>query len=247
MNTVIFTPIQHWPISNKFVSMRIHELILETADLAGLRTFYEKILGLPVEGSDERIAITIGTSLLVFNSTNLGQPFYHFAFTIPANSIASAKVWLERKVPLIWISDYNSEIADFVNWHAKSIYFFDTAGNIVELIARFDLDNATDGPFSSSQMLSISEVGVVFGENELEERTKEILQQHQLSYFDKQSPLPQFKAVGDDEGLFIIVPANRNWYPTAKASGIFPEEVRFDSGGKIYTACFKTAEQTNKE
>ena len=35
------------------------------------------------------------------------------------------------KVPLIWINDYNSEIADFVNWHAKSIYFFDPAGNIV--------------------------------------------------------------------------------------------------------------------
>ena len=69
---------------------------------------------------------------------------------------------------------------------------------------------------------------------ELEKRTTEILQQHQLSYFDKQSPLPQFKAVGDDEGLFIIVPANRSWYPTAKASGIFPEEVRFETEGQEY-------------
>ena len=221
--------------------MRIRELILETADLTGLRTFYEETLGLPVEGNAERIVIAIGTSQLVFKSSNHGQPFYHFAFTIPANSIVRAKAWLEPRVPLIWINDYDSEIADFVNWHAKSIYFFDTTGNIVELIARFDLDNATDEPFSPSQMLSISEVGVVFGENELEKRTNEILQQHELSYFDKQSPLPQFKAVGDDEGLFIIVPANRNWYPTAKASGIFPEEVRFESNGREYRLVFKTS------
>jgi catechol 2,3-dioxygenase-like lactoylglutathione lyase family enzyme len=213
--------------------MRIKELILETADPAGLRTFYENILELPVAGNSERIVITTGSSQLVFKKAGTDQPFYHFAFTIPANAILKAKEWLQDKVKLIWIGDYKSEIADFVNWHAQSVYFFDPAGNIVELIARFDLANATQASFSSQQILSISKAGLVFEENELNERTNDILQQYQLSWFDKQSPLPQFRAVGNDEGLFIIVPANRNWYPTNKASGIFPMEIRFDNDGTM--------------
>ena len=49
----------------------------------------------------------------------------------------------------VWMEDYEDDIANFVNWHAKSVYFFDPAGNIVELIARFDLDNKTSETFSS--------------------------------------------------------------------------------------------------
>jgi hypothetical protein len=44
--------------------------------------------------------------------------------------------------------------------------------------------------------------------------------------------LPQFKAIGDDEGLFIVVPENRNWYPTNKPAGIFPMNVEFENKGK---------------
>jgi hypothetical protein len=218
--------------------MRIQELILETADPAGLRKFYEETLGLPVADNNEGIEITTGSSRLVFKKAGQGQPFYHFAFTIPANRILEAREWLQDKVKLIWIGDYKSEIADFVNWHAKSVYFFDTAGNIVELIARFDLDNATGEPFSSRQILSISEAGLVFEENELDKRADDLLQQYGLSYFDKQLPLPQFRAIGNDEGLFIIVTANRNWYPTDRPSGIFPMEVSFENEGKKYSTGF---------
>src|SRR5205085_700566 len=105
----------------------------------------------------------------------------------------------------VWISQYNSDIADFVNWHAKSVYFCDPAGNILELIARLDLNNEVDDPFSSLQFLSISEVGMVFGDDKLNKKTEALMQQYDLPYFDKQPPLPQFKALGDDEGLFIIV------------------------------------------
>jgi hypothetical protein len=125
-------------------------------------------------------------------------------------------------------------VADFKDWYAQSVYFYDPAGNILELIARFDLDNKTDEPFSSSQFLSISETGLVFKESELDNKTNKLLQQYQLSYFDKQPPLPQFKAVGDDEGLFIIVPENRNWFPTSKPAGIFPMEIEFENKGKVY-------------
>ncbi len=61
----------------------------------------------------------------------------------------------------MWIDDDKSFIADFIDWHARSVYFFDPAGNIVELIARDDLNDVADGAFSSRQFRNISETGLV--------------------------------------------------------------------------------------
>ena len=141
---------------------------------------------------------------------------------------------MEDKAELIWIKEYKSDIADFTNWHARSIYFYDPAGNILELVARFDLKNKADQPFSSSQFLSVSEIGLVFKEETLSTQTEELIKQYHLSWFDKQPPLPQFKAVGDDEGLFIIVPEKRNWFPTTIPSGMFPMKLRFENAGMEY-------------
>ncbi|HLG41379.1 MAG TPA: hypothetical protein VI461_16995, partial [Chitinophagaceae bacterium] len=206
--------------------MQIRQLISETSKLEALKHFYENILGLSTESLTGReIKIKIGSTELVFRQAKAADPFYHFAINIPANKIEEAKTWLKGKAELIWIDQYKSDIADFTSWHAKSVYFYDPAGNILELIARFDLDNKTNESFSSAQFLSVSEIGLVFKEDELDKRTEALLQQYHLSYFDKQPPLPQFKAVGDDEGLFIIVPENRNWFPTSKPSGVFSMQV----------------------
>src|SRR5438552_3652089 len=182
--------------------------------------------------------LKIGSTDLVFSETKQAEPFYHIAINIPANKIQEARTWLSNKLRLLWIAEYKSDIADFVNWHAKSVYFYDPAGNILELIARFDLHNPAPGPFSSKQFLSVSEMGLVFKEDDLDKKTSELLNQYQLSYFDKQSPLPQFRAVGDDEGLFIIVPEKRNWFPTLVPSGTFPMKIEFENKGKISTLVF---------
>jgi len=215
--------------------MQIKQVILQTSVLQELNAFYNELMELPVNSKNKNeTIIRIGVTELVFKQADVADPFYHFAINIPSNKIEEAKTWLTSRVELIWMDDYKSDVADFVNWKAKSVYFYDSAGNILELIARFDLDNKTNEPFSSAQFLSVSEVGMVFKENELEKATDKLLQQYQLDYFDKQPPLPQFKAIGDDEGLFIVVPEKRNWYPTTKASGIFPMEVKFENKGMEY-------------
>jgi catechol-2,3-dioxygenase len=132
------------------------------------------------------------------------------------------------------MEDYKDDIADFVNWHAKSVYFYDPAGNIVELIARFDLDNSINETFSASQLLALNEVGLVFNNKNFEKEVVSLENSYSLSYFDKQPPLPKFRAMGDDHGLFVIVPEHRNWYPTDKPSEIFPMTVEFANGGKSY-------------
>ena len=213
--------------------MKIKKLILRTAYLKTLQEFYSSVLELPVEQPDEKmIKIKIGNGELIFTETTNGEPFYHFAINIPANKIEEAKTWLNDKVRLLWMDDYKDDIADFVNWHAKSVYFYDPAGNIVELIARFDLDNSANETFSSSQFLSINEVGLVFNDDNFEKEITTLRNAYSLSNFDKQPPLPKFRAMGDDHGLFVIVPEHRNWYPTDKPSGIFPMTVEFDNAGK---------------
>lgn len=215
--------------------MQIKKIILETVYLQTLKEFYSSILELPANIHNEELRIGTGETELIFRAAKKGEPFYHFAINIPANKIEEAKTWLENKVQLLWMEDYQSDIADFVTWKAKSVYFFDPAGNILELIARFDLDNKSAGPFSSREFLSVSEIGLVFNEDEFDKRTAGLLSSYDLSWFSKQPPLPKFKAVGDDEGLFIVVPEHRNWYPTDKPAGIFPMTVEFEHDRKLYS------------
>lgn len=214
--------------------MQITELILQASELPALTGFYSELLGLPVARGNDSITIKTGATNLVFKQVSGAGSFYHFAINIPANKIEEAREWLAARIELIRIEQYKSDIADFVSWHARSVYFYDPAGNIVELISRFDLDKKIDDPFSPAQFLSVSEAGLVVKENDLGKITRTLLEKFHLSYFDKQPPLPQFKAIGDDEGLFIVVPENRNWFPTAKPSGIFPIEIKFENDTQQY-------------
>jgi catechol-2,3-dioxygenase len=218
--------------------MKIKSLVLETKDIKRLANFYETILELDVVRSGTEFTVNLNASAIRFKLSVSGDPFYHFAIAIPCNKIEEARKWMAEKLELIWIEEYKNVIADFVNWKARSIYFFDAAGNIVELIARFDLHNETEEKFSSKHFLSVSEIGLVFPEHEIEIKTQELLKQYALSYFDKQQPFPNFKAVGDDEGLLIIVTDNRNWYPTTKPSGIFSLELEMEQKGKTYPMAF---------
>jgi len=214
--------------------MLLKSILIQSSRLHALRDFYRSILKLKVQDESETsINIQIGASLLVIEETKEGEPFYHFAINIPANKIEEAKAWLLfKEIELIWMEDYKSDIADFNNWHAKSVYFFDPAGNIVELIARFDLANETHESFFSDQFLNISEIGLVFPQDEIDTQVRRIIKETGISFFLKQPPMQQFKVLGDDEGLFIIVTENRNWYPTSKVSGIYPLEITFENGDR---------------
>ena len=89
---------------------------------------------------------------LIFDEIDTtGNPFYHFAFNIPSNKFEEAFQWMQTRVDLLWLDDYKSYIADFTNWNAKSFYFTDPAGNILEFISRFDLDDIAAEPFSAAQ------------------------------------------------------------------------------------------------
>ena len=189
-------------------------------------------MDLPVLFSDEnKLEIRAGNSTLIFQKNeNAEDPYYHIAFNIPSNKFEEGLEWFRSRVPLLWVYDYKSYVADFTSWNAKSFYFYDPAGNILEIIARFDLENKSDTKFSGLSICNISELGIVFPALEFDYHVDRFMKKYSLAFFDKQPPGPHFKVAGDDDGLFIMVPEGRDWSPdTGKKSVIFPVSVTFEN------------------
>lgn len=212
--------------------MLIRELHIESADLNGTLEFYQVRLGLPVVSKNAtQVCILIGSSLLYVHLKKESTAQYHIAFNIPCNKIREANEWLKGKAdPLIIYND--SSIVDFRNWNAESVYFMDNNGNVLECIARRDLKNDIQHEFDHSCFLSISEVGIVT-EN-VEATCNSLIRQFGLHYFDKQPPLKNFAAIGDDYGLLIISSSGRNWYPTSIPSKAYWQDIYMDINDKSY-------------
>ena len=196
--------------------MRILALDLLTDHLDNTKQFYKEILGLKIHSSNEGlISFSLGRSTLTFHQSAGEKPVYHFAFNIPHNQFQAAVDWAVKRLELILIEP-TGYVADFKSWNARAFYFYDNNQNIVEMIARYDLPDASDKPFDGSSIYSISEIGAVVDDPLAFAET--LRHRHSLSYFSKQQPMKDFMAIGDDEGLFIIVPPKRTWYPTSTPS-----------------------------
>lgn len=217
--------------------MQIHEIWLKTSSVRKISDFYKNVLlfnTLPVS-MENSTTIHAGKTNLIFENS-FEDSKYHFAFNIPANKIEEAHTWLNQRVELLWLDEYGSYIADFDSWHAKSVYFFDPVGNIVEFIARFDLDDIASEAFSPMQIRNVSEIGIVFPQDTFDEDANSLMNDYPIQYFNKQPPMKQFRAIGDDQGLFIVVPEKRNWYPTNdRIAGIYPLTIRFEQNGREYS------------
>lgn len=215
--------------------MKIKEVRLQTDILTALAAFYRDVLGMKVGKTERQAILFLKDSTLVFEPAIKEQkPFYHFAFDIPYNKIDEAKIWLESRVQLMRIEEYNGYIAEFVNWEARSLYFTDPAGNIVEFIGRAGLKDNSDKPFNTELIRNVNELGIVLPAERYDDHVLQMMNKNQLTYFERQPALEHFRAVGDDEGLLICVPGGRTWYPTDDiAAGIFPISLSIETGGTI--------------
>lgn len=210
--------------------MNILELELLSDDINKTEVFYNEVLGLPtISKNKSSISFAAGVTKLTFRFSENKRPEYHFAFDIPNNKLLEAFAWIEKKTEILDVIP-PEKIADFYNWNAKSFYFYDNNGSVLEFIARYDLDNASEKPFDGSSILSVSEIGFVF--KNVERKSDEIVGKYGLSVFSKQPKLNKFIVLGTDTGLFILVEENRNWYPTNKKAKSFWTKVVFENNGK---------------
>lgn len=210
--------------------MKIIELELLSDDIFKTEVFYNEVLGLKTIYKDSSsISFNTGWTKLTFRPSIDVKPVYHFAFDVPNNKLFEAFDWIEKKTEIMHVIPPD-KIAHFYNWNAKSFYFYDNNGNILEFIARNDLDNASQEPFDGSLILSVSEIGLV-SENVVVQ-CDELFDKYGLTAYSKQPKLNKFIVLGTVTGLFILVEENRDWYPTDIKSKSFWTKIVFNNNGE---------------
>ncbi len=190
--------------------MRILQLALPVSDVAQVGAYFSDVLQLPVNGGSVQIGWT-RLQLRAAGSDPVGG--VHLAFNVPANRFAAATEWLLARAPLQTNAKGEAHFTFGDAWASESIYFEGPDGLILELIGRRRLpaSNRTS-PFHGSELTCVSEVGLPVAEvPALHARAEAALGLKPLS-----PPTPHFAALGDDEGLLIVVDATRAWFPEQK-------------------------------
>lgn len=136
----------------------------------------------------------------------------HFAVNVPPQRFEEAVAWARERVELV------HDDVPFPAWRARSAYFFDPGGNIVELIAR-------ERAPGEDLFLEISEVGLPV--TDVGAAVEWLESELGLPHFSGNRR--DFSAVGDDRGLFIVVPVGRPWLFTEEPAPDVPVRVTIES------------------
>lgn len=215
--------------------MRIKELTLYTDKLQAQKQFHKSVFEVDfIQENDEYFTFQMGWTKLTFKQS-IKPPIYHYCYLIPNNKLKSAIDWLDGKVDLI--KTEGSVVHDHGHWNAKAIYFYDGAGNIVEFIVRYEIDNPSTGDFSFSDILCVNEIGAP---STNPKSLNETLEKKLGTKFWKGN-FERFAINGDEEGMFLLVnnQVKDYWYPT----DIFPESAPFEAkilnNGQLFDITFK--------
>ena len=211
--------------------MTIIELELLSDDLTETEKFYKKVLGLEPYRKEEktRIFYNVGGTMLIFKKSENLKPVYHFAIDVPTNRFFDSHDFIKSLVPLLPAD--GDDIANFVNWDAKSFYFYDNNGNILEFITRYPNKEYYREAFCSKCYVGISEIGLVT--NNVPELADILKEEYGVPIFFRQPRRDDFTVSGDDCGLFIIAAKDRDWYPTAVKAKHFSTRVVFMDQGNV--------------
>jgi hypothetical protein len=190
--------------------MLIKRLELLTSDLIAQRDFFANVLELLSHLESDSLLVKAGKTDVVFDQAPPNwEGAYHFCFNIPENQFVYAKAWLSARIPLVKDDKGNDQFQSRT-WNSSSIYFRDTAGNILEFIARHDQQNAVHEPFNSAQILQVSEIGLA--SQDVIALANELCTKLGVLVY-KQEPKEDFTPIGDEDGLLILPVENRIWYP----------------------------------
>lgn len=196
--------------------MDIRQVQLATRSLADTARFWER-LGCSVEIVDATVRIVVGSTLLVFRELPEMTGALHLAITIPTGTFDAAKAWIAGLTTVLGTADQD-EFEGPPNWNSRSVYFEGPDQQLLELIERRDLEpgarRAGVGTDAGVPLVSVSEVGIpvpdVLG-------AASALRRAGLEPYAN-PPGESFAAVGDVDGLVILVSPDRRWFPTGDRS-----------------------------
>ena len=221
--------LQEAAAKGKALMPRFAAVTLLANEPRALLPFYRDVLELPTHFDRESLFVSAGITTLRFDPAPGGMnPSYHFAFNVSKNLLDDALRWLKERWPIV--RSGGREVFQFESWNAQAFYFLDPSCNILEFIARQNLENRFEGPFSAQNILSVSEVGLVV--KDVPGKVASL--QLGLGLKPYGMPTDDFAAVGDEEGLLIVVREGREWFASdgLEARG-FPMSVQLagDSQG----------------
>lgn len=214
--------------------MKIEYLKIFSQNIEEQKKFYRDVLELPVkETGTNSFRVHIGFSELEIEKKKDATP-YHLAFHIPPQREQVALEWLEPRTGIL--KNESEKIVDFPAWKAKSLYFYDADKNILEFISRRGLYPPKTGEFSEKDILGIAEVGLAT--NDVEEKFSFLNQNFGLEKYS--GDYERFCAVGDDEGLFIIINKDqKDWIPTGDKAYASPFEIKLSVEKALFGGIFK--------
>lgn len=219
--------------------MRIEKLTLFGKNLKAQEEFYGALLGFPILSSEaNELAIETGETMLVFQQ-NLKSPIYHFAFLIPTGSLEAAIDFAESKgIELLPLND--EKIIHFDS--GRSIYFYDSDGNIAEFIERPKLSYSPKQTFEISDVIRINEIGhpVI----DPIKSSHELMDKFGIRPINPSAFRDNFCWVGDHEGAMIVVSEGRHWLPTQVPSVINDFEMTYEEGEIKYQLKCQAGEVT---
>ena len=194
--------------------MKILELTLSTHTPEELKKFYTDGLGfeeIPTHGETDGYSFQCGHTRVNFVPGDRDAK-YHFAMNVYPDKLPEAIAWLQKnQVELVHSAEHKGFLIDFPDWWAKSVYFYDPAGNIVEIIARGGLGAQGNAPqFSARSIAGISEIGIVTEDVPYFREWVNIT--HGISPFIRNKNSDSFSAMGDDHGLLLLVQSGRRWF-----------------------------------
>jgi len=213
--------------------MKIEKLEIASADIGKQLHFYRDLLELEIRDQDERFfEIVLGYSILKFWQDTNFTP-YHIAIHIPDRQEEIALRWLKSRVSIL--KNDQEEIVDFSGWDAKSVYFYDEDKNIMEFIARGNLNKPASEDFSEKSLLGIAEIGLAT--NNIEEKFNFLQQKCGLEIFD--GNFEKFCAIGDHQGLLITINKNlKDWFPNGDEAFSSDFRIEFSHKGSNYDLDF---------
>lgn len=209
----------------------IIELNLRARRLNQNRFFWETLMGFTVIDAPSvgQYTLQVGNTKLTFRQSTLPPdleatffPQYHFTISIPSNQIEACLEWVlsqkatnpatneEVTIP-IW-KDYLNE-AEIIRrnlYNSQSVFIQDPAGNIVELLARHDMNNTATGTFNNGMFIGISEVGIVTRDV----RKTAALLKDTFGVEEVLGSSNSFKPMGGATGLLKLIVPGKPWIPT---------------------------------
>ncbi|MCB9250363.1 MAG: VOC family protein [Ignavibacteriales bacterium] len=218
--------------------MIINKLKLFTRNLNEQKEFYKFILELELlEETTDSFSVKVGESILTFVQGD-DNPFYHFAFNIPSFQIHESYEWIKQKIDTLTYE--GKDIIRFDSWNAEALYFYDADKNLVEFIARKNLNLVSQEKFSKENILYISEIGIPT--LDISKVFNTLNNESGLEIYD--GDFESFCAIGNETGLFIVMNyLVKKWMPTMEEGKPSPFEIVFDnSHGEIFTLIYKNEE-----